>query len=288
MANLATHRSALLGSVVLLIFVVTAILAPWIVPHDPYRGDIGQRLIPPSLFPWLVDPAIHREPDPAFLLGTDHLGRDIFSRIVCGARISLLVGLVAVAVSVLMGIFLGAIAGYYRGWFDKLISRFADLLLAFPLLIFGIFAMVILGPGLLNLIIALCFKEWVEFFRLVRGELLSEKAKEYVEAAKVTGQSSVKIIASEILPNIIHTVIVLGTLRIGFMIIMEASLSFLGLGVSPHIPAWGSMINAGRPYMLTAWWVSTLPGVAMLILVLSINLLGEGLRDILDPRLKID
>lgn len=286
--NIAVHRSALLGLVVLMIFVVTAILAPWIVPHDPYAGDIGQRLMYPSLFAQFADPDIHREPDPAFLLGTDPLGRDMLSRIIYGARISLLVGIVAVGISILIGTILGATAGYYGGWFDKLISRFADLLLAFPFLIFGIFVMVILGPGLLNLIFALCFKAWVEFFRLVRGEFLSEKTKEYVEAAKVTGQSSFRIIASEILPNTIHSVIVLGTLRIGFMIIMEASLSFLGLGVSPHIPAWGSMINAGRPHMLTAWWVSTLPGIAMLILVLSINLLGEGLRDILDPRLKID
>jgi peptide/nickel transport system permease protein len=148
--------------------------------------------------------------------------------------------------------------------------------------------MAFLGPGFVNLIMALTFKGWVEFFRLVRGEMMAEKTKEYVEAAKVVGQSHPVIIASEILPNIIQSVFVLGTLRMGYMIIMEASLSFLGLGIQPPTPAWGSMVAAGRDYLLTSWWVSTLPGVAILILVLSINVFGEGLRDILDPRLRIE
>ena len=148
--------------------------------------------------------------------------------------------------------------------------------------------MAFLGPGFANLILALTFKGWVEFFRLVRGEMMAEKTKEYVEAAKVVGQSHLAIIASEILPNIIQSVFVLGTLRMGFMIIMEASLSFLGLGIQPPTPAWGSMVASGRDYLLTAWWVSTLPGIAILILVLAINLFGEGLRDILDPRLKVE
>jgi peptide/nickel transport system permease protein len=143
-------------------------------------------------------------------------------------------------------------------------------------------------PGLRNLVLALAFKSWVEFFRLTRGEMLSEKTKEYVEAARVVGQSDRAIIVSEILPNIYHSIMVLATLRIGFMIIMEASLSFLGLGVQPHIPAWGSMVNEGRNYIMTHWWVSTLPGLAIMTLVLSINLFGEGLRDILDPRLQVE
>ncbi|MGD9094223.1 MAG: ABC transporter permease, partial [Anaerolineales bacterium] len=164
----------------------------------------------------------------------------------------------------------------------------ADLLLAFPFLIFAIGMMAFLGPGFTNLILALTFKGWVEFFRLSRGEMLSEKTNEYVEAAKVTGHSHLSIIGREILPNIIQAVFVLATLRIGYMIIMEASLSFLGLGIPPHIPAWGSMVAAGRDYMLVAPWVSTVPGLAIVILVLSINLFGEGLRDILDPRLKVE
>jgi peptide/nickel transport system permease protein len=210
------------------------------------------------------------------------------TRIIFGARVSLLVGLLSVGISVAIGTALGALAGYYRGWLDQLLSRFADLLLAFPFLIFAIGMMTFLGPGFTNLIVALTFKGWVEFFRLVRGEMLAEKTKEYVEAAKVVGQRDWAIIASEVLPNIIQSVFVLGTLRMGFMIIMEASLSFLGLGIQPPTPAWGSMVSVGRDYMLTAWWVSTLPGIAILIMVLAINLFGEGLRDILDPRLRVE
>jgi peptide/nickel transport system permease protein len=226
--------------------------------------------------------------DPAFLLGTDDQGRDLLTRIIFGSRISLAVGLLSVGISVAVGAALGALAGFYRGPLDQILSRFADLLLAFPFLIFAIGVMAFLGPGFTNLIMALTFKGWVEFFRLVRGEMMAEKPKEYVEAARVVGQSNPIIIVSEILPNIIQSVFVLGTLRMGSMIIMEASLSFLGLGIQPPTPAWGSMVAAGRDYMLTAWWVSTLPGIALLIMVLSINLLGEGLRDILDPRLKVE
>jgi peptide/nickel transport system permease protein len=159
--------------------------------------------------------------------------------------------------------------------------------MAFPFLIFAIGVMAFMGPGFTNLILALTFKGWVEFYRLVRGEMFSEKTQEYVEAARVTGHSHFSIIVSEILPNITQSLFVLATLRIGYMIIMEASLSFLGLGIPPHIPAWGTMVSAGRDYMLTAPWVTTYPGLAIVVLVLAINLFGEGLRDILDPRLKI-
>jgi peptide/nickel transport system permease protein len=180
------------------------------------------------------------------------------------------------------------VAGYFRGWFDAILSRFADLLMAFPFLIFAIAMMAFIGPGLNNLILALTFKGWVEFYRLVRGEMMSEKTKEYVEAAQALGRSHLNIMVAEILPNIIQSVFVVGTLRMGFFIVTEASLSFLGLGIQPPTPAWGSMIAEGRDVMLTAWWVSTLPGLATVLLVLSLNLFGEGLRDILDPRLKVE
>jgi peptide/nickel transport system permease protein len=277
--ELRKHPLALLGGIVILVYVLAAILAPYITVYDPARGNLRLRLDPPA---W------HPEGDWAYVLGTDAQGRDILTRIVYGARVSLAVGLLSVGISATVGTILGAITGYYRGRLDDLVSRFADLLLAFPYLIFAIGVMAFLGSGFTNLILALIFKGWVEFFRLVRGEMLSEKTQEYVEAARVTGLRHVAIIAREILPNIIQSVFVLGTLRMGNMVIMEASLSFLGLGIPPHIPAWGSMVAAGRDYLLVAWWVSTFPGLAILFLVLSINVFGEGLRDILDPRLKIE
>ncbi|MFB0537263.1 MAG: ABC transporter permease [Anaerolineae bacterium] len=279
LAELLRHPTAVLGAVVIMAYVLAAIFAPHLTAHDPTKSDLNVRLLPPF---W------QEGGKPTFLLGTDAQGRDLLSRIIYGTRISLWVGILAVGISVLIGATLGCITGYFRGWIDQAVSRFADLLLAFPFLIFAIGVMAFLGPGFVNLITALCFKGWVGFFRLVRGEMLSEKTKEYVEAAKVMGLSSFAIIVSEIIPNIFHSVLVLGTLRMGFMIIMEASLSFLGLGIQPPTPVWGSMVADGRDYLPVAWWVSTLPGMAILTLVLSINLFGEGLRDILDPRLKIE
>jgi peptide/nickel transport system permease protein len=277
MSELIHHPTALIGGLVVLLYILAALFAPQITSHDPSVGDLHDRLIPPA---W------EAAGSSKFPLGTDDQGRDILTRIIFGARISLLVGGLSVVISVLVGGTLGALAGFYRGKLDAIISRFADLLLAFPFLIFALGVMAFMGPGINNLIMALIFKGWVEFFRLVRGEMMSEKTQEYVEAAKVTGLGNLAIIGKEILPNIIQSVFVLGTLRIGEMIIMEASLSFLGLGIPPHIPAWGSMVASGRDLLLVAWWSSTLPGIALMILVLSVNVLGEGLRDILDPRLK--
>lgn len=273
------HPLAVLGGVIVLLYVMAALLAPYITVHNPGRGDLRMRLTPPA---WAENGTW------SYPLGTDAQGRDILTRIIYGSQVSLMVGFLSVGISALVGMALGAVTGYYRGWLDKIISRFADLLLAFPYLIFAIGVMAFLGPGFTNLILALTFKGWVEFFRLVRGEMLAAKTEEYVEAARVSGQGDLAIIVQEILPNIIQSVFVLGTLRMGYMIIMEASLSFLGLGLPPRIPAWGSMVSAGRDYLLNAWWVSTIPGVAILILVLAINVFGEGLRDILDPRLKVE
>jgi peptide/nickel transport system permease protein len=278
-SELRKHRIAMLGGIVIIVYLLAAVFAEQITVYDPTRGDLRQRLEPPV---WYADGTW------AHPLGTDGQGRDMLTRVIYGARISLAVGIISVAVSVIIGMLLGTVAGYYRGRFDYLVSRFADILLAFPFLIFAFGVMAFLGPGFTNLILALTFKGWVEFFRLVRGEMLSEKTQEYVEAAKVTGHSHTAIISREILPNIIQSVFVLATLRMGYMIIMEASLSFLGLGIPPHIPAWGSMVASGRDYLLVAPWVSTIPGIAIVVLVLSINLFGEGLRDILDPRLKIE
>lgn len=277
--ELRQHPLAMGGGVIILVYVFCALFADQITVHSPFRGNLRKRLQPPA---WIEGGSWE------FPLGTDAQGRDILARIIYGTRVSLMVGVITVSISILVGVVLGTTAGYYRGRLDSLLSRFADLLLAFPFLIFAIGVMAFLGPGFINMILALTFKGWVEFFRLVRGEMMAEKNKEYVEAARATGQSHFAIIVREILPNIIHSVFVLGTLRMGYMIITEASLSFLGLGVPPSLPAWGSMVAAGRDYMLVAWWVSTMPGIALLILVLAINLFGEGLRDILDPRLKIE
>jgi ABC-type dipeptide/oligopeptide/nickel transport system permease subunit len=279
LAELRKHPLALMGGIVILLYVLAAILAPYVTVHDPTRGNLRLRLEPPAWYP---------EGSWEYPLGTDAQGRDILTRIIYGARVSLAVGLLAVGISATVGMLLGAITGYYRGLLDWLVSRFADLLLAFPYLIFAIGVMAFLGSGFTNLILALTFKGWVEFFRLVRGEMMSEKTQEYVEAARVTGLGHVAVIGREILPNIVQSVFVLSTLRMGYMIILEASLSFLGLGIPPRTPAWGSMVAAGRDYLLVAWWVSTMPGIAIVILVLSINLFGEGLRDILDPRLKVE
>jgi ABC-type dipeptide/oligopeptide/nickel transport system permease subunit len=279
LVELRQHPLVVLAGLVIVVYVLAAILAPYLTPHDPSLGNLRERFRPPF---WTEGGSM------TYPLGTDDQGRDLLTRIIYGARISLLVGLLSVGISVAIGLGLGALAGYYRGFLDDVLSRFADLLLAFPFLIFAIGVMAFLGPGFTNLILALTFKGWVEFYRLVRGEMMGEKTKEYVEAARVVGLPHLRIVTSEVLPNIIQSVFVLGTLRMGFMIIMEASLSFLGLGIQPPTPAWGSMVAAGRDYLLTAWWVSTLPGIAIVILVLAINVFGEGLRDILDPRLKIE
>jgi len=278
-AELWQRPVTLIGGVVVLLYVLAAVGAGLITVHDPTRGSLLARFDPPA---WDAGGTWNHP------LGADDQGRDLLTRIVYGARLSLAVGVLSVAFSVAVGVVLGALAGYYRGWLDAILSRFADLLLAFPFLVFAIGMMAFLGPGFGNLIVALSFKGWVEFFRLVRGEMLGEKVKEYVEAARVSGRGDLAIMASEILPNIVQSVFVLGTLRLGYMIIMEASLSFLGLGIQPPDPAWGSMVASGRDYLLTAWWVSTFPGLAILILVVSINVFGEGLRDILDPRLKVE
>lgn len=273
------HPVSLVGGIIVLIFVLAAIFAPLVTSHDPTLGSLRQRLMPPF---WEDGGSLE------FPMGTDAQGRDILTRIIFGARISLLVGFLSVGISVLIGMITGALAGYYRGKLDTLLSRFADLLMSFPFLIFAIAMMAFIGPGFFNLILALTFKGWVEFFRLVRGEIMSEKTKEYIQAARALGRSNSEIIVAEIFPNIIQSVFVLATLRMGFFIVAEASLSFLGLGIQPPTPAWGSMVSSGRDVMLTAWWVSTLPGLAIVLMVLSLNVFGEGLRDIFDPRLKVD
>jgi ABC-type dipeptide/oligopeptide/nickel transport system permease subunit len=268
---------ALAGLAILSLYVGGAVLAPLIAPADPNVGDLAYRFAPPA---WMAGG------DPQRLLGGDAVGRDLLSRIVWGARASLAIGGVAVLVSAAIGLALGLIAAYTRGWLDAVSSRAAEFLLAFPLLIFAIGVLAVLGPSFWVIVLALALKSWVEFFRVTRGEALVQKMLDYVTAARAIGASAPRIIARHILPNVVHTTLVLMTLRFGYLVIMEASLSFLGLGVQPPTPAWGSMVADGRSFMLDAWWVATFPGIALVLLVLSLNLLGEGLRDALDPRLR--
>ncbi|HBK61484.1 MAG TPA: ABC transporter permease, partial [Firmicutes bacterium] len=242
--RLMSHRGGRLGLIIVLAYVVVAVAAPVLAPYSPGAVDLVRRLVPPGL-------------RTGNLLGTDQLGRDILSRIMHGARVSILVGLATVCISAFVGVGLGMVAGYYGGVLDRALARFTELLLAFPYLIFVIGAMSVMGPGFWNLVWALSFKGWVEFYRLARALVMSEKNREYVEAARVLGRSDGVILTCEILPNIVNSMLVLGTLRMGNMIVMESSLSFLGLGIPPRMPAWGSMINDGRRYMLTSPWVAT-------------------------------
>lgn len=261
----------LISALVVLLYVLVAVFAPVIAPYAPEATALGARLQPPSAEHWL---------------GTDALGRDIFSRVLFGARISLLVGFLTVLITATFGTLVGALGGFYRGVFDAISGRFTELLLAFPYLIFAIGMMAFLGPGFANLVWALSLKGWVEFYRLSRGQTLDQAEKEYVEASRAIGQRSFRTLLREVVPNVLPAILVLGTLRVGYFMVLEASLSFLGVGIPPNIPAWGSMIAEGRNVLFIAWWVSTTPGVALLILVLAINLLGERLQEMFDPKRK--
>lgn len=275
LAAFAANRLAMGSAIVVLLFVVMAIFAPWVAPQDPYETDLFRRLQPPA---WAEGG------DWAFPLGCDALGRDILSRIIYGARISIFIGLAVIVVATGIGIAAGLAAGYFRGWVDVVISRIVDILLGFPYLIFAIGLMAMMGPGLFNIILALAYKEWVIPARVVRGETLAVRELEYVEAARALGAGSGHIMRREILPNILSPVIVVSTIRMAHVIILEASLSFLGLGVQPPTASWGSMVSDGRAFILEAWWVSTFPGLAILLLVLAINVASQGLRDAFDPR----
>ncbi|MCP5153378.1 MAG: ABC transporter permease [Ectothiorhodospiraceae bacterium] len=277
LAAFAASKLSLTCAVLVLGCVVLAIAAPLVAPHDPNEADLFRRLQPPA---WMEGGEI------AYLLGCDALGRDIASRIIYGARISIFIGAAVILVATTIGVLAGLAAGYLRGWVDVAISRLVDILLGFPYLIFAIALIAMTGPGLQNIILALAYKEWVIPCRVVRGETLAARELEYVEAARALGGSSRYIMWREILPNILSPVIVVSTVRMAHVIILEASLSFLGLGVQPPTASWGSMVADGRAFMLDAWWVSTFPGLAILVLVLSINVVSQGLRDAFDPRMR--
>jgi peptide/nickel transport system permease protein len=270
---------ALTGMFLLLLTVFSAAFAPWIAPNEPDKADLRSRLAQPS---WLDDKG-----KSTHLLGADQVGRDLLSRIIYGARVSLMVGILSVLISMVIGVVLGLIAGYYGKWLDDLIMRVADVQLAFPFILFAIIIMAIFGAGLWKLIIVLGLSNWVGFARLVRGQVMSVKEMEYVQAARAIGGTNFRIIRKHVLPNVMSSIIVLATLNVAVNILLEASLTFIGLGVDPSIPAWGSMLADGRNYVDTAWWVATFPGFAIMFTVLGFNLLGDWLRDELDPNLRI-
>jgi ABC-type dipeptide/oligopeptide/nickel transport system permease subunit len=274
---LLNNRVAVAAGLVLIGFLLIGILAPVIAPHDPNAQHADALRQPPL---WA------EEGSAEYLLGTDSLGRDLLSRMIYGARISILLGVVVVLITLVVGTPLGLVAGYFRGWFDVVMSRIVDTLLAFPFLIFALAIMAATGPSLPALISALAFKGWVDFYRVTRGDVLAARESDYVMAARGLGATTPHILFREIFPNIVPPLIVLATLRIATIIIAEASLSFLGIGVPPRIPAWGTMVAEGRADIASAWWIATFPGLAILLLVLSVNLFGEGLRDVLDPRMR--
>lgn len=270
-------RLAIAAAAGVVLFVAMALLAPWVAPHDPYDTDLLRRLQPPA---WMEGG------EWSYLFGCDSLGRDIVSRIIYGARISIFIGVVVVLLATLVGTLAGLAAGYLGGAVDAVISRIVDVLLGFPYLIFAIGLMGMMGPGLQNIILALVYKEWTISCRVVRGETLATRELEYIEAARAVGASRTHIMLREILPNIMSPLMVVATTRMATIIILEASLSFLGLGMQPPLASWGSMVADGRSFLSDAWWVGTFPGLAIFLLVLAINLASQGLRDAFDPRLR--
>jgi peptide/nickel transport system permease protein len=258
---------------VLALIVGSAVLAPFVAPHDPLDQRILDRLKPPALAGgWS-----------GYLLGTDAVGRDMLSRIIYGGRISLIVGLSAVMIGGAIGLTLGLLSGYYGAAVDMLIMRVADLQLAIPFLVLAIAIITALRSGLLSIVLVLGLSSWVTYARVARGQVLATRQRDFVEAARALGGSEARVVMRHVLPNIIAPVIVVATLEIGRMILAEAALSFLGLGVQPPAPTWGGITADGRDYLGTAWWISTLPGVAILLTVMAINFVGDWLRDVLDP-----
>jgi dipeptide transport system permease protein len=257
--------------------VLVAIFAPLLAPHEPYLQYRDAVLVPPV---W------QEGGRSAYLLGTDAVGRDILSRLIYGARYSLFIGIVVTTVAMFCGILIGVIAGYFRGWIDTAIMRLMDVILAFPSLLLALVLVAVLGPGLINAMIAIALVYQPHFVRLTRAAVMAEKSRDYVVAAKVAGAGPLRLMFKTILPNCMAPLIVQGTLSFSNAILDAAALGFLGMGAQPPTPEWGTMLAEAREFILRAWWVVTLPGIAILVTVLAINVMGDGLRDALDPKLK--
>ena len=271
------RRLPLIPIFVLIIFVISGLGANWIAPHNPERGDIRARNVPPA---WMEGGSTK------YLLGTDHLGRDVLSRVIFGARISLAVVVVTLALGGIVGVSAGLVAGFYGGWRDEVIMRIVDIKLAIPTILLALVLILALGQSFLIIVVILAIAVWPRFARNIRGEVLQLKTMDYVALAKVAGASTPRILIMHILPGVVNTLIILATLEVGIVILLESTLSFLGAGVPPPTPAWGSMVADGRDRLAVAWWISTMPGLAIMAVVLSMNLFGDWLRDKLDPRLR--
>ena len=270
--RLARNRGATAGGVVFLLVMLLALAAPLVAPHDPVRFNVVASLEPPGSRHWL---------------GTDQFGRDVLSRIIYGSRVSVAMGLVAVAISVGGGSILGLLAGFYRGLVDLLVMRLVDVMLAFPGILLALVIIAVLGPDLGSAMVAVGISGMPLFIRVVRGSTLTVRELHYVEAAQATGGGDLRVLVRHVLPNVLTPIIVLVTLGIPSAIVAGAALSFLGLGIKPPTPDWGEMLSRGRAFMGTAWWLTTFPGLAIALVVVAINRFGDGLRDALDPRMKL-
>jgi peptide/nickel transport system permease protein len=264
------NRFAVAGGMVVLVLFLSSLLAPYITPYDPDSLDLYHVLMPPSTGHWF---------------GTDELGRDVFTRVVFGAKISLKVGFVAVGIAVLVGTVIGLVSAYYGGWIDNVFMRFVDIMLCFPTFFLILAVIAMLEPSIWYIMIIIGLTGWMGVARLVRAEVLSIRERDYIMAAKALGASDFRIIFRHVLPNALSPVLVSATLGVAGAILTESALSFLGIGVQPPTPSWGNILSAGKDYIEFAWWLSLFPGLAILVTVLSYNLLGEGIRDALDPRL---
>jgi peptide/nickel transport system permease protein len=266
------------GAIVFLLIVASALLAPVISPHDPLTVDIRHRMAPPA---WMEGGT------PEHLLGTDQIGRDLLSRVIWGGRVSLLVGVTAVLLSATIGVLFGLAAGYFAGRVDWSIMTVINVMLTFPFVLLALAVIAVLGPSVPNMIMVLGATGWPVYARVIRAETFALRERDFVTAARALGMSHLRIIFGQILPNLVSPIVVVATLQIAQVIILESFLSFLGLGVQPPTPAWGNMLGEGRVYMLNSWWIAAFPGLAIFITTLVINLMGNGLRDWLDPHMKL-
>jgi peptide/nickel transport system permease protein len=276
--RLARVRWGLLAAVILLLIVATSALAPWVAPHDPLAVDIRHRLAPPQ---WMDRGTSEH------LLGTDQVGRDLLARMIYGGRVSLVVGVGAVLISATIGVLLGLGAGYFGGRTDWIIMTGINVMLTFPFVLLALAVIAVLGPSLTNMIIVLGVAGWPIYARVIRAETMAIVERDFVLAGRALGMSHARIVFRQIMPNLVSVIVVIATLQVAQVIILESFLSFLGLGIQPPTPAWGNMLGEGRVYMLNSWWIATFPGLAIFLTTLVINLIGNAIRDWLDPHLKL-